>query len=350
MPILSSTKLVTEWRKGLFKASDALMPLPELTYAAKPFFPIPSLSLFYGISGSHKTNLAMDLAVCVALGKPWLVGLDATKQVGYATTPSPILWVDADSGLRTVKERLGACLRAHGGNSKTPIHFASFLQPTFTASNPDCVAAMIALIIANKCKFVVYDNLGTVSGGVEENTSGMIQVMSSLRSIAEQTGSVVIVIHHDAKYAGERKTPRGHTSIEAALNVALWIQRDADVVTCTPTKIRDAPFNEFTALFTYEHFQNSLMLEQMRFFGLEAHESQEDQNVEKCVVAFLKQNSFANQTTLADEIAQECNIGKHKATGHLDRLVAKGVLVCATTQARNASVYTLAKSTKGGKP
>ena len=178
------------WRSQIQTAKDALQDRPPMDYIVKNVIPLPSLNMLYGASGTLKTNLILDMAICVALGRNWLTELNGKG--GYETKKNSVVWVDADSGLRTLHIRIGAMLKAYKGTEKTPIYYASFLTPAFEASrDPKYVLEMIDLINDYKAKMVVFDNLGTFSGGKDEITSQMIQVMSNFRLMSERTGSAV---------------------------------------------------------------------------------------------------------------------------------------------------------------
>jgi hypothetical protein len=62
----------TEKDRQLFWAKDAMSPPPKLDWVVPSLFARPSLNILVGDPGSKKTYLAMDLAVCIANGTPWL--------------------------------------------------------------------------------------------------------------------------------------------------------------------------------------------------------------------------------------------------------------------------------------
>ena len=217
----------TKWNEQFHTEKNALADRPPKEYLAYPVFPLPSLCLVYGISGSHKTNLIVDLAACVRYGKFWLVGENGSNFVGFKTIQTSVMWIDVDSGIETLDERLGAALRAHGKpDHKNFLHYISFPDPIFAATNAAAKNEVIRRALEWKCRLIVFDNLGTVSGGMDEYTNQMVEVMSGLRFIAQKSNACVIAIHHDTKQERGRKTPRGHSSIEAALDLALWITSD----------------------------------------------------------------------------------------------------------------------------
>ena len=337
----------SHWDAQIYTARDALAPRPLKQYAAKPFFALPSLSVIYGISGSHKTNLVVDLAICMTLGKHWLEGIDPKAITGWEVTQSAVLWIDQDSGLDALHERFGAMLRAHKGNTKTPIHYLSFPTPPFTAIDINAISEVAQRAQQLKAKLIVLDNLGTISGGKDENSSEMIQVMNHLRLLSQLAQAAVITIHHDPKNEnGQRKTPRGHSSIEAAIDLALWIKRENDVVTMTATKTRGALFDPFAALFTWQHIKNTTTLDTARFFGLGTQRDPKVIKAEQIIIQFLLNNKTANQQQLVQEcISQskgkgQTKIGEPTILSVLSQMVTDGRIRRKQGQ-HNASIYSL---------
>jgi hypothetical protein len=70
---------------------------------------------------------------------------------------------------------------------------------------------------------VVIDTLnGVIGGGEENNSSTMGALISACKSIAQRTGAHVALVHHCTK-AGTDGGPRGHGSLEAAVDVAVAV-------------------------------------------------------------------------------------------------------------------------------
>jgi len=63
---------ITVPQPTFYCADDALRPPPPVDWCVQGLLTQSSLNLLVGAPGAKKTFLAMDMAVCVALGKPWL--------------------------------------------------------------------------------------------------------------------------------------------------------------------------------------------------------------------------------------------------------------------------------------
>lgn len=330
----------TKWKKQFYTAADALKHNEPTPYIVDQLLPLPSLTMFYGIAGSLKTNLVLDMAACVATGSRWLVELPDNAPNGYSVIKSPVVWIDVDSGQRVLHNRIGAMLRTRKGKPSTPIHYASFLTPPFTAGDKYAVPYLVSLIKDFQAKLVVFDNLGTISGQADENSNQMIAVMSSLRSIAESTESAVVVIHHDAKHDnGNRKTPRGHSSIEAALDAALCVRREDDMVNIMPTKMRNEPIDPFAALWTWEPEVDSRQLKEARFWGMEGEQDEKSKHADEVILSTLRHGP-CNQSEILD-VCKEKKVTKGKCLSRLQALEHKHRIVLRPRQSHNQKVYSL---------
>lgn len=248
-----NAKLSQRW--NLFGAGDLLKPPKKPDYLIHGMIRKPALICYYGVPGGLKTMIAMDQFVCVASGQTWLDPLPNIGEGGsYRVKQSTGLWLDMDNGIERLRERFGALSRGRG-ITDPPIHAVSLPRPIFDASNRQEAELLAAQIEQLKAGICVVDNLGTVSGGRDENSSQMVDVMANLRWIAESTGAVIFVIHHARKgLAGGRDGDRlrGHSSIEASLDLALLVERNGDDLTIRSTKTRDNPVNPFVVKWTFE--------------------------------------------------------------------------------------------------
>lgn len=330
----------TKWKRQFNTASDALRQHEPTPYLIDQLLPLPSLTMFYGIAGSLKTNLVLDMAVCVATGTRWLTELPDASPNGYAVDKSPVVWIDVDSGQRVLSNRIGAMLRTRKAKPNIPFYYASFLVPPFITTDTKSSNYLVSLIKDFKARLVVFDNLGTISGNTDENSNQMVGVMSCLRGIAESTESAVVVIHHDTKYDnGNRKTPRGHSSIEAALDAALWVKREDDTVSIVPTKMRNEPIDPFAALWSWEPEENSRQLREARFYGMEGEIDEKSRQADEAICVALRHGPMTQ-----GEILEECKqykISKGKCLSRLQALEHKHKIIVKIGQAHNRKTYSL---------
>jgi len=308
---------ITTWK--IRTLEDAYKEREPLEYLIDGMFSEASLNIVYGPPGSLKSMVLVDACCCIAAGIPWLSPLPVDTNIKpIATIQAPILWIDFDNGTRRTDERFDAIGKAKRLKPETPINYVSMPTPWLDASNSRAVTELAQLVEQLSARFVVIDNLGLIAGNVEENNAEMSQVMGNLRWLAETSGAAVVLIHHQRKGngSGARKgdTLRGHSSIEAALDLALVIERPdgSDEITITPTKVRGPDPRKLAALFTYSHREGTKELETAQFFGSETFDLKTHEAIDEAIIDLLGQeeeiNTTAIQTAVKDATGASVNL------------------------------------------
>lgn len=284
--------LVGQWIP--FTLADAYKNVEPTKFLIDGMLPIPSLSIVYGGPGSLKSMVLADMALCVAAGKTWLDPLpnDAHNIPGvtFITHQAPAMWIDFDNGPRRTSERVGALGRGHNLPPDTPFRYLSLPTPWLDASDYGQVIEMAKWAKYHKSKLIIIDNLSLISGDTDENSGQMSQVLSRLRWLSEEAESAVIIIHHQRKSNGaaaaagvpKSESLRGHSSINAMLDMALLVERNGreDAVLITPTKVRDyQDFESFGALWTFEHVPGTKQLASGRFWSKPVANTEEAVNI-----------------------------------------------------------------------
>ena len=328
--------------------ADALQERPPIEYIAAGLFPLSSLNIVYGAPGCLKSFLLADLAISAAMGELWLPPAPwQPGSTGFQTRQAPVMWIDFDNGVTLTHERIGALARARSTPGDAPFYYYTMPTPWLDANNPDSVG-MLALRAKNHAvKMIVIDNLGTVSGGVDENSGAMITVMGNLRRLAEDTGAAVIVIHHQRKANGftgrAGDSLRGHSSIEAAIDLALHVEReqDSDTVTIKSTKTRGVDVLPFSAVLTYTHRIGSDDMETARFYGIATADTSSNRALEAAILDALDGKSL-NQAALASAVkAGMPDIGLNRIRDYINRM-EKNKILSSQAGAKNAKVYFIA--------
>lgn len=309
---------------------DYLRQMPEPPkYLIKDKIRQGSLVAVYGSPGDLKTMLLMDLAVCVFAGIPWLPPRPGQAGGAFQVNQAGVLWLDQDNGGRRLQERFSALLRAaRVENPSVALHAISLPRPPFDVSSAKEADLLIAQIRKSQAGLCVIDNLGTVSGGRDENSSEMVNVMGNLRSIAEATDCTIIVIHHARKGGTSDKGRdgdllRGHSSIEAAIDLALLVKRKGDTITVQSTKTRDNPVHTFQADWVYEQtVQGALWTAGFRYAGTpEPDGSKSEYQPEQIREILNNMTSVPNQSELKKQVREKLKVADTKA----GQLIAEAV-------------------------
>ena len=306
--------------------ADAMTYVPTKAYIVKDFFPPASLSMVYAPPGDLKSMFLMDMAVCVAAGKPFATSLPNSDTFsGFPVAQGPVVWFDKDNGIDVMMERFAAFGKAHNAPD-APVYFTAFPKPDIKAANG--LEQIAAAIRETKAVLVIFDNLLRIAGVDDENSSEMDKAMSALRWVAEDTRAAVVVIHHSRKDATGRNGDkvRGHSSILGSLDAAYMVERKdgSDEITVQEGKQRRKKGVPTTFLWTYE--AEGEVLKAGRFYALsetdklKAKARREGDELEKLkdeVVALLKQRGEPMDT---DEIRDAVGKAKQKVTDALKAL------------------------------
>jgi hypothetical protein len=331
----------------IFTLKDAYQPRPPLEFLVEDLIVAPSLNMTYGAPGVMKSMLVADLCICVAGGKAWLPPGEPKAKPARATKQVPVLWCDFDNGKRRTDERFDALGRVRKLPETTPLYYVSMPTPWLDASETLAIEELKLRVLRMNIRLVVVDNLGTITGKAEENTGDMVQVMANLRHLAESTGAAVIIVHHQRKGNGTigraGETVRGHSSIEAALDLALLVEREehSEDIKVKSTKTRDVDVFPFGARFHFTHKQGTKELETAEFRGVYVEDQTSDAAVKSGVIDALNVKRPQSQMELLKNVkASLSEVGVNRI-----RIIADGMVRLGTLRTmkgpHNALLYDL---------
>lgn len=334
-----------------FTLADAYQERPPVEYVAAGLFALPSVNIVYGAPGTLKSLLMADLSICAAAGLDWLPPapwINGNLARAISTLQSPTMWIDFDNGQGLTHERIGALARARNLPAETPITYYSLPSPWLDATNKNSIGALSLRILDRGARFVVIDNLTLISGNADENSTEMGAVMSLLRQLSETTGAAINVIHHQRKGngAGGRAGDalRGHSSIEAALDLALSIEREelADTVNIKATKTRRADVLPFSAVWTYESKpSNPQELLTGKFYGIANEDKRSNLAIESAIRAALY-GITSNKTELTNNVKGVLvDVGVNRIRDLIARMESTGKLRVTAGKNNTEKIYSL---------
>jgi len=309
--------------------ADAYQKREPTRYVVDKFLAEGSLNVLYGPPAAMKSMLLADLCACVVGGLDWLPGALPDGQ-GIVTTAAPAFWIDMDNGTRRTDERIDAVARAHNLTEDAPFHYVSMPHPPFNVADLSILIYLKQLIRDLGAKLTVIDNLGLITGEIEENSAAMAMVMGYLRQIAEDTKTALVVIHHQRKgganggRAGDAL--RGHSSIEASVDLALHVVREVgqDELTVRSTKTRGVDVPTVGALFNYRHAAGTNDLERAWFSGKAAKRG--DNAIRETILELVDYNGEIAKTRLAQSVVEALGQdapGINKVRSWIDDMLAK---------------------------
>jgi hypothetical protein len=186
------------------------------------------LGLLYGYAATFKSLLAIELALAVHRGVPFLGRFPTTrKRVGV---------IDEESPARRLGERLAAIARAHGiepMDADLPL-FA--VGQHHRIDSGEAFVDVQELVLRNELEVLVVDALRRVHAGREDKADDMSVVMGGFstlaRNVERETGRPLslLVVHHAPKpREGSSNSAelmaRGSGDIFASADTALYVRR-----------------------------------------------------------------------------------------------------------------------------
>lgn len=202
---------------------DAIMALPPLQWRVKRLLPEVGIGAIYGPSGSGKSFLGFDLGISIARGVPWF---------GNRTFAAPVTYLilEGEAGLRNRVE----AWEIHNG-ANIPKGFMAMAQP-FELAELAQVEALGAVL--PKGGVLIIDTLNRAAPGLDENSSqDMGLILAGMKRLQEITGGLILIVHHTGKDAS--KGLRGHSSLHAALDGAIEVERSATSRCWSAAKVKD---------------------------------------------------------------------------------------------------------------
>lgn len=211
-------------RFKLFGDED-LPQLSPMNWLVKGVLPESGLAAIYGPPSSGKSFLCLDLAIAIAQGTKWF---------GARVNPAPVvyLWLEGASGFRRRAEAWKT-----SKSQSLPERFRYILQPFKLTEHAD-VNDLAQTLPAGAVVFI--DTLNKAAAQTDENSSvEMGKLIEAARTLQAHTGGLVVLVHHTGKNLSAGL--RGHSSLLAALDTAIEVNRDGDLRHWSVTKQKDGP-------------------------------------------------------------------------------------------------------------
>lgn len=173
------------------------------------------ITILYGDRKSLKSLLALQLAIDVARGTPWL-GMFATAQGG-------VVLIDRESPREPFYERLVQLVKGNGVTARLPIKLYKprWDGPFNLMTDAEFLPLKSAMAVAQP-SLIIIDSLRRIHRQVEDSSTEMSLVMGRLMDLADSTRAAVVVIHHTPK---DGTTPRGSGDIIAAADSGLLVSK-----------------------------------------------------------------------------------------------------------------------------
>lgn len=273
-------------RVPLMKLADLRGAAEKVKWTVKHVVPAASVGMLFGGSGTFKSFIALDAALHVAHGLPWM---------GRRTQQGPVLYIAAEGGAG-LWARIDAWHRSRNLRwQDAPM----YVVPTAVDLTVDAWRVVDAAQAVGACPtMVVVDTLSQTYSG-EENSAN--EMAAYLREIGLRFRALwqcsVLLVHHSGHKATER--PRGSSAIRANIDFLMSVYRDEKEMLATLGCVKqkdgdlfpDATFamsvlqlghdedNDPVTSLVARHLSTSDELEQARHAEVEAGRAGRDQRL-----------------------------------------------------------------------
>lgn len=181
---------------------------PSRGYILKGLLAPGDVGCIYGAPGAGKSLISPHLGYAVAQGR---------AAFGMRTKPGRVWYVAAEDP-HGMRGRVSALKRRHG--DADDFKLVEGVSDLLSPDSADRVA-LLAAVAETKPALIFIDTLAMAFPGLEENSAEQMGLVVAMARKLAAHGAAVVLIHHDTK-AGT-PTPRGHSLLNGALDVALQL-------------------------------------------------------------------------------------------------------------------------------
>lgn len=216
-----------------FLSPDECQMAPSRGYVIKGILAPGDVGCIFGAPGAGKSLIAPYLGYRMSQGESAFAMRTKAGGVFYVAAEDP-------HGMRG---RITALKLRHGAAPEFTL--VDGVSDLLTQGSGD-LAALMAAVRERKPSLIFVDTLAMAFPGLEENSAdGMGRVVAVARKLTKY-GAAVVLIHHDTKAEGS--TPRGHSLLNGALDMAMHVSRVGDgIVRGKLTKNRNGSCDQHIA-------------------------------------------------------------------------------------------------------
>jgi hypothetical protein len=199
----------------------------NLKWLVKGFLPKANLGVLFGESGSGKSFAMLDLSAAICRGLEFWNGHRVSK--------GRVLYVVAE-GVSGFRQRI----KAYCHQRAIPrIGMDVIYDITPNLTNVAQITDLISEIRQREpYDLIVMDTFAQVMAGADENNGQDVgNALAQCKRIANRCNAMVLLVHHSGKDAS--KGSRGHSSIKAACDVEIKVERSNDTRSITTSKMKD---------------------------------------------------------------------------------------------------------------
>lgn len=194
------------------------LALPELEYIVFPFISVQSLIMVYAKRGIGKTWFSLQLAISVALGKPFFAWV--------VPKPRRVLFIDGEMPLSSLQYRL-KYLCVDELPELLNILPSEILWRNGQSLNLNDEADLDTIdqfldelkLTGQAPELIIIDNLSSMTAGTDENGNSEMDTMLRWLLKLRSQGYAVLVVHHAGKNGDQRGGSRREDFLDTSINL-----------------------------------------------------------------------------------------------------------------------------------
>lgn len=193
------------------------LEVPEREYIVRPFLPTSSLSMIYAERGLGKTWLTLSMCVAISHGDDFL-----SYEVPKERT---VLYIDGEMALYDLKSRVVALDAEPNENLLLmPSERLFKYDRPLNINDPDDQGRIEAVIqdLINEGRgpdLVVFDNLSSLSGGVDENDNSALDALLRWLVSLRHRELAILLVHHAGKSGDQRGASRREDLLDTSIRL-----------------------------------------------------------------------------------------------------------------------------------
>jgi len=165
-------------------------PVPKIQWMIRDFWPLSHKGFIAGEPEQGKTWIALDMAVSISQGWPFLNTYEIVKK-------GPILLIEEEQSEVEILQRLELLLHGRGKKDLTLENFHAIIQKGINL--PKDTDKIIQILQREQCVALFIDSFRGIHSKEENSSTEMEEVLSALNKIRNDTGVSIVIIHHLSK-------------------------------------------------------------------------------------------------------------------------------------------------------
>lgn len=213
---------------------------PVAAHLIRDILPASGLAIISGREKSGKTFLALNMVLSIASGERFWQALPGRK-IQDASRDGIIIYISAEgtAGFR-MRKKAHALFKGWSPEMMKSVRFFD-IQAAPNMRNPSDLRDLITEIsrTGRKISAIVIDTLARTLCGNENDGQEVTEYINSCDHLSREFKTLVVLVHHLGK--DNEKGLRGHSSLPAAVDVEIRVERHDDVRSVSVMTAKDIP-------------------------------------------------------------------------------------------------------------